>query len=79
MDLKQRFAVGLNRLGQDLDIVAVMGGLGSAWLAIIITRLINGPHQWEWFGAAVGASMTAALLTRQRERSRRQSTTDANT
>jgi hypothetical protein len=79
MDLKQRLAVGFNRLGQDLDVVAVMGGIGSAWLAIIITRLINGPHQWEWFGAAVGASICAALLTKQRERSRRQSTTDAST
>ncbi len=79
MDLKQRFAVCFNRLGQDLDIVAVMGGLGSGWLAIIITRLIDGPHQWEWFGAAFGASISAALLTKQRERSRRLAAKDADT
>ncbi len=71
MELKQKLAVDFTRLGQDLDIVALIGGIGTGWFAIIITRLINGSHPWEWFGAAVGAAMTASLLTSQRGRARR--------
>jgi hypothetical protein len=64
------FVVGFKRLCQDLDIVAVLSGIAVGWFATIITRLINGPHEWDWFGAVIGASICAALLTKQRERAR---------
>jgi hypothetical protein len=71
MELKQKLADGFSRLGQDLDIVALIGGVATGWLAIIVTRLINGQHEWEWFGAAFGAAMASALLTKQRDRAHR--------
>jgi hypothetical protein len=74
MELKQMFAVGFARLCRDLDIVAVLSGIGVAWFATTVSRLIDGPHEWQWFGAAVGASICSALLTKQRERARSRST-----
>jgi hypothetical protein len=70
MELKQMFAVGFARLYQDLDIAAVLSGIGVAWFATTVSRLIDGPHDWQWFGAAVAASICSALLTRRRERAR---------
>lgn len=72
MELKQMFAVGFKRLYRDLDIVAVLSGIAVAWFATTISRLIDGPHKSHWIGAAIGASICAALVTKQRERARPQ-------
>jgi hypothetical protein len=71
MDIKRGSAVGFKRLYRDLDIIAVVSSMGGGWLCIIISRLIDGPHEWDWFGAVVGASICATCLAKQRERSRR--------
>jgi hypothetical protein len=70
MEFEKKFAIGCKRLYQDLEIVAVISGIAVGWFAVVISRLIDGPHEWDWIGAAVGASVSAALLARQRERSR---------
>jgi hypothetical protein len=71
MDIKRAFAIGFKRRHQNLDIVAVISSIAVGCLVITITRLINGPDPWDWFGPVVGASISATGLAKQRERSRR--------
>jgi hypothetical protein len=56
---------------KDIDIVAVVSSIAIGCLVLIITRLINGPNEWDWIGSVVGASICATRLAKQRERLRR--------
>lgn len=55
---------------QNWDFVAVLAGVAMGFVVILILRLIDGLHSWDWFGASLTAALTASQLTKSRLKSR---------